>query len=30
MRVFVRSFDPMKIDWYRAKVEFTAATCAYE
>ena len=28
--VFVRSFDPMKIDWYRARVDFTAVTCAYE
>ena len=26
--VFVRSFDPMKIDWYRARVDFTAVTCA--
>ena len=31
VKVFVRSFDPMKLDWYRAtEVEFSLATFAYE
>ena len=30
VRVFVRSFDPMIIDWNRARVDFAAVTCACE